>query len=112
MGGLQLDQILDRLEAPVLPVDVEVDLRGVERKRALRILRRTIEDGRYGAPERMRIRIDTAVHGAGETLFLPVGRMLLEARRRGIATRLLLASGHGSGFYICLRGGEEDCTRL
>lgn len=47
--------------------------------------------------------------GGGETLFQPVGRQLLEARKAGLVDRLqTLPAGDGLGFYVVLAGPAED----
>lgn len=97
-----------RLLGPQRPADSELDLRSVEPPRALRMLERTIQDGRYGRPESVIIRIDPATPSSGETLFLPVGRALLEARRRRFVTRCHpLPEADGSGFYVQFSGDRK-----
>ena len=51
------------------------------------------------------VRLDPATATSGETLFLPVGRQLLEARKQG-KLKLLepLPEANGGGFYIELLG--------
>ena len=43
--------------------------------------------------------------GGGETLFQPAGRLLLDAKRRGLIERLqTLPAQDGLGFYVALAG--------
>ena len=44
----------------------------------------------------------------GETLFLPIGRLLLDLLKRGLLTRLSpLGAEQGAGFYLELAGRRE-----
>jgi hypothetical protein len=58
--------------------------------------------GRGGRPVRtVAILMDPATPTSGETLFQPIGRLLLEGKRRGIVERLLpLPARDGLGFYV------------
>ena len=96
------------LFGPGGPADRELDLRGVEPPRALRMLERVIRDGGHGRPESVTIRIDPATPSSGETLFLPVGRALLEAKRRRIVIHCHpLPAADGGGFYVEFAGDRK-----
>jgi hypothetical protein len=54
------------------------------------------------------IRLDPPPEGGGETLFQPAGRLLLDAKRRGLIERLqTLPAQDGLGFYVALSGRTE-----
>ena len=54
------------------------------------------------------IRIDPATPTSGETLFLPVGRQLLDARRRNLIGQFTpLPDGDGGGFHVELSGRPD-----
>ena len=60
-----------------------------------------LERVRPDALTSMVVRIDPATATSGETLFLPVGRQLLEARKRGLITGFQpLPEADGGGFYV------------
>jgi hypothetical protein len=64
-----------------------------------------LEKRRSPQPRTVVIRIDPATAVSGETLFLPVGRQLLDARRRGLVMRFHpLPMSDGGGFHVELPG--------
>ncbi len=83
-----------------------LDLRGVSLSHARTAISQMLEQLRSAEPTSVVIRIDPATATSGETLFLPIGRQLLEARRRGLITRFHpLPEANGGGFYGELPGG-------
>jgi len=85
--------------------DYEVDLRGMSLAQARIAIERILERRRFIAPTTVVIRIDPATPTSGETLFLPIGRQLLEARRRKLVRRFTpLPDGDGGGFHVELPG--------
>ncbi|MBI3505846.1 MAG: hypothetical protein HY059_13475 [Proteobacteria bacterium] len=83
--------------------EAELDLRGLARPDALDRLRRLVEEKVAPGPRRYAVRIDPPVPGAGETLFQPVGRLLLEARRQGRIERFApLSEPPGGGYFVDL----------
>ena len=65
----------------------ELDLRGVSTAHARIAIERMLERRHFVEAATVVIRIDPATPTSGETLFLPVGRQLLEARRRKLVGR-------------------------
>ncbi|WP_372426635.1 hypothetical protein [Salinarimonas chemoclinalis] len=89
----------------VADADSVLDLRGAARAAAEASLAELIERSRFGEAKAVAIRIAAPLPGAGETLFQPVGRALLEAKRKGHVTSLApLPAGDGLGFYVRLAG--------
>jgi len=94
--------------------DYEVDLRGMSLAQARIAIERILERRRFIAPTTVVIRIDPATPTSGETLFLPIGRQLLEARRRKLVRRFTpLPDGDGGGFHVELPGhpGSQFISR-
>ena len=82
-----------------------LDLRGVSLSHAGTAISQMLERWRSGDLASVVIRIDPATPTSGETLFLPIGRQLLEARKRGLITRFHpLPEADGGGFYVELPG--------
>jgi len=85
--------------------DHELDLRGMSLAQVRIAIERILERRRFIAPTTVVIRIDPATPTSGETLFLPIGRQLLEARRRKLVRRFTpLPDGDGGGFHVELPG--------
>jgi hypothetical protein len=60
------------------------------------------------APKSVAVRLDPPAEGGGETLFQPVGKALLDAKKRGWIDRLqTLPAQDGLGFYVVLAGKPE-----
>ena len=79
----------------------ETDLRGLPLAEALRRLDRAIAPVTPDRPSRLKISIDPAVPGGGETLFVPLARHLLAARReRRILHFLPIQPDGGAGFFV------------
>ena len=82
-----------------------LDLRGVSLSHARSAISRMLERWRSDDLTSVVVRIDPATATSGETLFLPIGRQLLEALKRGLITRFHpLPEADGGGFYIELPG--------
>ena len=85
--------------------DHTLDLRGVSSSHARSAISQMLERGRSDDLASVVIRIDPATATSGETLFLPIGRQLLEARKRGLISRFHpLPEADGGGFYVELLG--------
>ena len=88
--------------------DYELDLRGLSGAEARIAIERMLEDQGFVEPTTVVIRIDPATPTSGETLFLPVGRQLLDARRRELVRRFTpLPEADGGGFHVELPGHPE-----
>lgn len=86
-----------------------IDLRGVSRQRALASVKEMLERSRFAAGKSVAVLIDPASPTSGETLFQPIGRLLLEARRKGWVERLTpLPARDGAGFYVALSGRPDN----
>ena len=82
-----------------------LDLRRVSLSHARSAISQMLERWRSDDLTSVVIRIDPATATSGETLFLPIGRQLLEARKRGLITRFHpLPEADGGGFYVELPG--------
>ena len=89
----------------VTDAEAVLDLRGASREQAAASLQDMLERSRFAQPKTVAIRLDTPQEGGGETLFQPVGKALLEAKKRGWIDRLqTLPARDGLGFYVALAG--------
>ncbi len=89
----------------VTDAEAVLDLRGAPLPQAEASLKDMLERSRFAAAKSVAVRLDAPAGGGGETLFQPVGRILLEARKRGWIERLqTLPSQDGLGFYVALSG--------
>lgn len=85
-----------------------LDLRGATAEQAAASLQDMLERSRFAAAKSVAIRLDPPPAGGGETLFQPIGRALLEAKKRGWIERLHTLPAHdGLGFYVALAGKPE-----
>lgn len=85
-----------------------LDLRGAPRVQAEASLNDMLERSRFAKGKTVAIRLDAPPVGGGETLFQPVGRLLLDAKRRGWIERLqTLPAEDGLGFYVALAGKPQ-----
>ncbi|MEM9386655.1 MAG: hypothetical protein AAGA68_16470 [Pseudomonadota bacterium] len=85
-----------------------LDLRGVPLLTARAAITQMLEQRQPEALTSVVIRIDPATATSGETLFLPVGQQLLQARRQGLITRFHpLPEADGGGFYAELPGRAQ-----
>ena len=82
-----------------------LDLRGVSREQAAASIQDMLERSRFAKAKTVAIRLSAPPEGGGETLFQPVGRALLEAKKRNWIERLQTLPGQdGLGFYLVLAG--------
>ncbi|TXN65523.1 hypothetical protein [Methylobacterium sp. WL6] len=104
------DFYADKLRGGLGVTDAEsvMDLRGANRATAEASLNEMLERSRFAKGKTVAIRLDPPPEGGGETLFQPVGRLLLDAKRRGLVDRLqTLPAGDGLGFYVALAGKPQ-----
>jgi hypothetical protein len=80
--------------------DATLDLRGISHAEALSRVESLLDDP--GVPASYLVLFDRAEKEGTETLFLPLGRKLLEARRQGLLTRCLPIAD-GGGYFIAFR---------
>ncbi|MEO0971888.1 MAG: hypothetical protein AAFX85_02245 [Pseudomonadota bacterium] len=89
-----------------------LDLRGASRATALKAISQMLERHEPAGRTSVVILIDPATETSGETLFLPVGQKLLEARRRGLIARFHpLPDADGGGFYAELPSSDTAGRR-
>jgi hypothetical protein len=89
----------------VVDADVVLDLRDASRETAAAAIQDMLERSRFADAGSVAIRLSPPPPGGGETLFQPIGKALLEARKRGWIDRLqTLPAQDGLGFYVALSG--------
>jgi hypothetical protein len=97
----------DKLLGSLGQIDAEsvLDLRGVSKRKAEASLNDMLERSRFSAPKTVAILIDPPLKPGKQTLFQPVGRKLLAAKKSGWIDRLTpLPAQDGLGFYVALAG--------
>lgn len=82
--------------------EAELDLRGLPANEALSQVESLLQATQARQPSSVRIRFDPARGDGRETLFLPLGRRLLEARKAGLL-RSCLPTPDGDGYLIMFR---------
>ena len=84
-----------------------LDLRGVTNDAAMQRVETMLTE--TVAAVTVLIRFDAAAQDGRETLFQPLGRRLLQARRDGVLARCLPAAD-GAGYFIAFAdaGGQKD----
>ena len=90
--------------------EYELDLTGVDEDHARTAISRMVERQRFREdPRSVIIRLDPARAGGGETLFQPVGRLLLDLMKQGCVSRCRPLPS-ADGFFIEMpgRGAGED----
>jgi hypothetical protein len=100
----------DKLRGGLGLVDAEsvLDLRGATREQAALSLQDMLERSRFAQGKSVAVRLAPPPEGGGETLFQPIGKALLEAKKRGWIDRLkTLPADDGLGFYVVLAGKPE-----
>ncbi len=92
----------------VTDAEAVLDLRGAPLPKAEASLNDMLQRSRFAKGKTVAIRLDPPPEGGGETLFQPVGRLLLDAKRRGWVDRLqTLPAMDGLGFYVALAGKPQ-----
>ena len=92
----------------VVDADSVLDLRSASREQAAASIQDMLERSRFAAAKSVAIRLAPLAEGGGETLFQPIGKALLEAKKRGWIARLqTLPAQDGLGFYVVLAGKPE-----
>jgi hypothetical protein len=92
----------------VVDADSVLDLRSASREQATASIQDMLERSRFAAAKSVAIRLAPPAEGGGETLFQPIGKALLEAKKRGWIARLqTLPAQDGLGFYVVLAGKPE-----
>jgi hypothetical protein len=77
--------------------EAELDLQGMPANQAMKKVETLLESP--GEMNTCVLRFDAAANDGRETLFIPLGRRLLQARREGILSRCLPLAD-GAGYFI------------
>jgi len=99
------DNPLQNLALQAEAADRELDLRGLDAADALARIEQLLTQP--GASGSLLIRFDAALGDGRETLFLPLGRRLLQARREGRLTRCL-PTKDGTAYFVAF--GDTAAT--
>jgi len=87
--------------------EYELDLCGIDLAHARASVERMLERSRFRRPRSVVVRFDPAGPTSGETLFQPIGRMLLEAMRAGVVARCSPLPEGRAGFWVQLTGKPD-----
>ncbi len=101
------DEDLRRLTGFHDSAEYELDLCGLDLPHARASVERMLERSRFRRPRSVVIRIEKASATSGETLFQPIGRMLVEAMKAGLVLRCRPLPNDGAGFWIELAGNPR-----
>lgn len=102
------EALFQKLSKGAKDAEYELDLTGLDLAHARESLSRMLERNRFRPARSIVVRLDKPVAGGGETLFQPIGRMLLDARRGGILSTLgLLPPEDGIGYRLETVGKSE-----
>jgi hypothetical protein len=85
-------------------LDGTLELGGLDEAEAIERLQRLLRSAQDKQGHRFAVRFDAPAGDGVETLFLPIGRFLLDLRRHGRIRRcLLLSDGHGYYFELAAK---------
>lgn len=106
---MDAERLIDRLTRGDADAEYTLDLTGLDLAHARESVARLLERSRFRAPRDIAILLDPPPEGGGETLFQPIGRQLLDARRAGVLDRLEpLSREAGLGYRIGTVGKPEE----
>jgi hypothetical protein len=91
------DNPLEKLAMQAADAEAVLDLRGMRSEQAMRAVEELLRSG--GSVKTYLLRFDPATDDGRETLFQPIGRRLLRARREGHLSRCL-PGADGAGYFI------------
>lgn len=102
------ERLLDGLVAGPDDADYHLDLAGLDLPHAAESVRLMLERNRFRRPRAILVTVGAPQPGGGESLFQPIGRQLLDARRGGqVAAMKPITSDHGPGYWIRTVGKED-----
>ena len=84
--------------------EYELDLCGLDLAHSIASVEQMIERSQFRTPRTVFIRIDPPTATSGETLFQPVGRILVQAMKAGKVQQCRPHMEAGSGYWVSLRG--------
>lgn len=90
---------LQKLAFKAADAEAVLDLRGLTTEQAMLAVDKFLQTP--GGAKTYLIRFDPAVDDGRETLFQPLGRRLLQARREGLLSRCLPGTD-GAGYFVTL----------
>ncbi|NQW11290.1 MAG: hypothetical protein HQ481_15600 [Alphaproteobacteria bacterium] len=105
---MDAEHLIERLTRVGADAEYTLDLAGLDLPHARESVARMLERSRFRAPRDIAVLLDPPPEGGGETLFQPIGRQLLDARRAGLLERLEpLSREAGLGYRIATVGNPE-----
>lgn len=105
---MDAEHLIERLTRGGTDAEYTLDLTGLDLPHARESVAQMLERSRFRTPRDVAILLDPPPDGGGETLFQPIGRQLLEARRAGLLDQLEpLTREAGLGYRIATVGNPE-----
>ena len=101
------DQDLRRITGIHDSAEYELDLCGLDLAHAKASVERMLERSRFRLPRSVVIRIDAATATSGETLFQPIGRLLVDALKTSLVLRCRPLPEGSAGFWVELAGNPN-----
>ena len=107
--GVQTGALLGSLG--ISNADAVLDLREADAAQADASVKDLIERSLFLPRRAVAIQLSPPPEGGGETLFLPVGRQLLAARKRGWIARMSPLPAHdGLGYFVVFPGRDTGAS--
>lgn len=107
---MERDERIVRLFGRNSEAEYELDLKGLDRAHAEASVERMLERNRFRTPRSVRVIVDAPKGDGAESLFQPIGRMLLEARRVGVLSRLSTLPPDGERGFLLTTTGKPDAA--
>ncbi len=103
------ERLLDRLTGGPMDAEYHLELEGLDLAHARESVTRMLERNRFRPTRTILVTVGAPVEGGGETLFQPIGRQLLEARRAGVLSSMHPVSGEsGPGYWVQTTGKTDS----
>ena len=106
------DEDIRRLTGMKDAAEYELDLCGLDLAHSIASVEQMIERSRFRKPRTVFIKIDPPTSTSGETLFQPIGRILVQAMKAGNVQQCRPHIESGSGFWVSLRGNLNTAKNV
>lgn len=102
------ERLLNGIVAGPDDAEYHLDLDGLDPAHATESVRQMLERNRFRPSRTILVTVGDPTPGGGGSLFQPIGRQLLDARRSGaVAAMKPITSDHGPGYWIRTAGKED-----
>lgn len=105
------ERLLDGIVSGPDDAEYHLDLGGLDGAHAAESVRQMLERNRFRPSRTILVTVGDPAPGGAGSLFQPIGRQLLDARRTGaVAAMKPITSDHGPGFWIRTVGKNDAQT--